>query len=63
MGGARYCPAIKKLLKHLSKKPMQIFAQLGYYNQGKYEQAAKWYEKVMRKEKLNIDQNKGISND
>jgi ABC-type spermidine/putrescine transport system permease subunit II len=34
-----------------------------YYNQGKYEQAAKWYEKVMRKEKLNIDQNKGISND
>jgi hypothetical protein len=33
------------------------------HNQGKFDQVVNWYGKVVRKEKLNIDQNKGISND
>jgi hypothetical protein len=47
----------------LSLRPVRLKIGDYYFGQSKFHQAAKWYEKVVRKEKLNIDQNKRISND
>ena len=43
----------------LSFRPVRLKIGDYYFNQGKFNQAVNWYEKVIRKGKLKIDQNRG----
>jgi len=47
----------------LSFRPVRLKIGDYYFKQRKFDQAANWYGKVVRAEKLKIELDKGISND